>query len=418
MAMPTSLDALNPHSSLTARRQATANLPNFELPPPTNLQYTPSGTQRYPPFPNLNTMQSTSASVSVGNLLTPPSNSTSDSVSPVGAPLNGSNTPGNQGIGLYTPSFWNAGSTPGGFHTGFTPQPWSGHNSFPRPMFSPSLNSLMRHNNNSPTAGESQSLPPPPYDLSSLPAFQNPHSMSGGASMPTTSQQQHNGIHSMMNPPNNMPGPPQLSPVNSMDSSNQKPPTPTLYGAPRSSSTPQQSAYSYSGPSPVHQSPHPDSAQPSRVSPPIGNSSGSQDHHQGHFHRPPYPSYSLPPMPGPVMTNMNSPNGQVTLVGPTPQNMMSQGYNSGYAANAQTMYGGQPPQTVQPANTERPFKCDQCPQSFNRNHDLKRHKRIHLAVKPFPCNHCDKSFSRKDALKVRQKAPFTVFQDCRLTSFL
>lgn len=49
---------------------------------------------------------------------------------------------------------------------------------------------------------------------------------------------------------------------------------------------------------------------------------------------------------------------------------------------------------------ERPFKCDQCPQSFNRNHDLKRHKRIHLAVKPFPCPSCDKSFSRKDALKV------------------
>lgn len=51
------------------------------------------------------------------------------------------------------------------------------------------------------------------------------------------------------------------------------------------------------------------------------------------------------------------------------------------------------------AHTDRPFKCDQCPQSFNRNHDLKRHKRIHLAVKPFPCNWCDKSFSRKDALK-------------------
>ncbi|TKA42235.1 hypothetical protein B0A54_07323 [Friedmanniomyces endolithicus] len=55
----------------------------------------------------------------------------------------------------------------------------------------------------------------------------------------------------------------------------------------------------------------------------------------------------------------------------------------------------------QPANpqNDRPFRCDQCPQSFNRNHDLKRHKRIHLAVKPFPCGHCDKSFSRKDALK-------------------
>ncbi|EMR11472.1 hypothetical protein PNEG_00487 [Pneumocystis murina B123] len=49
--------------------------------------------------------------------------------------------------------------------------------------------------------------------------------------------------------------------------------------------------------------------------------------------------------------------------------------------------------------SNRPFKCDQCFQSFNRNHDLKRHKRIHLAVKPFPCPSCEKSFSRKDALK-------------------
>jgi len=50
----------------------------------------------------------------------------------------------------------------------------------------------------------------------------------------------------------------------------------------------------------------------------------------------------------------------------------------------------------------RPFKCDQCPRSFNRNHDLRRHKRIHLTVKPFPCGYCEKSFSRKDVLKVRR----------------
>jgi uncharacterized Zn-finger protein len=50
---------------------------------------------------------------------------------------------------------------------------------------------------------------------------------------------------------------------------------------------------------------------------------------------------------------------------------------------------------------DRPFKCDQCPKSFNRNHDLQRHKRLHLAVKPFHCEHCEKSFSRKDTLKVR-----------------
>ena len=73
------------------------------------------------------------------------------------------------------------------------------------------------------------------------------------------------------------------------------------------------------------------------------------------------------------------------------------GYNSGHAAHLQQQMHGNPPPTP---HNERPFKCDQCPQSFNRNHDLKRHKRIHLAVKPFPCGYCEKSFSRKDALKV------------------
>lgn len=77
------------------------------------------------------------------------------------------------------------------------------------------------------------------------------------------------------------------------------------------------------------------------------------------------------------------------------------GVNSGHVANAQHLYGAHPAHHGMPGpGADRPFKCDQCPQSFNRNHDLKRHKRIHLAVKPFPCSHCDKSFSRKDALKV------------------
>lgn len=76
--------------------------------------------------------------------------------------------------------------------------------------------------------------------------------------------------------------------------------------------------------------------------------------------------------------------------------------HSGYGQMTHRMYG----QGGHQAHQERPFRCDQCTQSFNRNHDLKRHKRIHLAVKPFPCTSCDKSFSRKDALKVRKLERF------------
>ncbi|KAH8820125.1 hypothetical protein F5884DRAFT_744486 [Xylogone sp. PMI_703] len=48
----------------------------------------------------------------------------------------------------------------------------------------------------------------------------------------------------------------------------------------------------------------------------------------------------------------------------------------------------------------RTFKCDQCFQSFARNHDLKRHKRmIHLAMRPLPCRYCERSFPEEDALE-------------------
>ncbi|KAG0144998.1 hypothetical protein CROQUDRAFT_46512 [Cronartium quercuum f. sp. fusiforme G11] len=57
------------------------------------------------------------------------------------------------------------------------------------------------------------------------------------------------------------------------------------------------------------------------------------------------------------------------------------------------------PPPTQSQTSDRPFKCSTCPAGFNRNHDLKRHTRIHLAVKPFPCGWCSKTFSRKDALK-------------------
>ncbi len=55
--------------------------------------------------------------------------------------------------------------------------------------------------------------------------------------------------------------------------------------------------------------------------------------------------------------------------------------------------------TAASADMPRQFKCANCPASFVRNHDLRRHARIHLAVKPFACQDCGKPFSRKDALK-------------------
>ncbi|EED79682.1 predicted protein [Postia placenta Mad-698-R] len=47
---------------------------------------------------------------------------------------------------------------------------------------------------------------------------------------------------------------------------------------------------------------------------------------------------------------------------------------------------------------DRPFRCAQCPASFVRNHDLKRHERLHDR-KAWRCAGCGKVFSRRDAIK-------------------
>ena len=46
----------------------------------------------------------------------------------------------------------------------------------------------------------------------------------------------------------------------------------------------------------------------------------------------------------------------------------------------------------------RPFCCTTCPASFARNHDLKRHVRLH-DKKAWKCGGCQKFFSRRDAIK-------------------
>ena len=247
----------------------------------------------------------------------------------------------------------------------------------------------MRNNTNSPTAGEGSALPPPPYDLSHY-GQPFPINSPTGASLSS----HHIMSNSMMRPPSQQSS---NSPVDNMVS---KPPSaPPLFTNMGPSVNPP-SAYSYSGSTPVSQSPHSANGPAQRQSPDMRQSQMPPHPSQSPFIRPPYPSYTLPAMPGPAMTNINSPGGQMSMVGNN-GGMLPMAFNSGFAANPQHMYGQQRTNSPQQAaQNDRPFRCDSCPQSFHRNHDLKRHKRIHLAVKPYPCTHCDKSFSRKDALKV------------------
>lgn len=391
--MGTALDALNaPPSSLSQRRQATSSLPAFELPPPNHIQFNPIATQKFPPISGINTSHAGPAPVSVGQLLTPPSNSASEASGASSAIHTGATSNGATGAVLpYTPTFFNPGTTPTGYNTGFTPQPWQNGNSLipPRSMFSPLPGASMRNNTNSPTAGEASTLPPPPYDLHTVQQQYGAHiPLSSPSSATNPSAQQHT-LSSLQNsgrPPS------QHSPVTPSDGVSRPSPHPTLYTGMMSSAQ-QHPGYPYSASTPVSQSPHPHALSAPRISPTLHQS-------QAPFMRPPPPSYSLPAMPGPIMSNVHSPGGQMQMVG-MPTNLLPMAFNSGYAANPQAMYGQPRTNTPQqPPTHDRPFKCDQCPQSFNRNHDLKRHKRIHLAVKPFPCSHCDKSFSRKDALKV------------------
>ncbi|CZR51568.1 related to finger protein [Phialocephala subalpina] len=393
--------------SFTARRSAASNLPAFQLPPPDHLSQ-----HKYQPAYAPSTSQPTPAMAS--SVLTPPSGLQSD-LSPLGAASVNSQSSGSSAGGPpYQPmGYW---PTPGnsGSYTYSQPPPMpptfaqgqQNYNNMGRPLYSPSMNYPNR-NTNSPASGEG--LPPPPYDIS-LPPF--PTSMSGGQpqSLPQLAPQQHQqqqqqqqnqqqAQQQQQGPPQQQQNQPQhqqqavsqappQGPLHAPNNYGERPPpTPTNYYTP--SSTPQQSSFpAYAQQSPTQQSPNTSSAPSNRISPVSAQPHPSMAAPQG-YPRPSYSGYSLPAMAGPIMSNVHSPGNQMALVG---------GMNMPYPPHQMgaPMYGHHPQQQQQ---NDRPFKCDQCPQSFNRNHDLKRHKRIHLAVKPFPCGHCEKSFSRKDALK-------------------
>ncbi|OQO02323.1 hypothetical protein B0A48_11877 [Cryoendolithus antarcticus] len=376
-------------ASFASRRPNTSNLPDFHLPPPplSSLHTKFSA----PLYTNVQTTQPTPATTltSVGNLLTPPSNGSADGISP---------SAGTHNEPMQTHSFtpstttWSAPPlTTFGTAGGYGYQPAASTYSRSSNIFSPSLNTLVRANTSPNT---SESLPPPPYEL--------PHHYNSSMSMSAPNlpamlpmQQQQQQHHHMMSNGSMSASAPQSavtqpSPVHPQDAFARPPPTPTYYHGSQPSATPQQSTFPYSGgPSPVLQSPLSSNGPMPRISPVNASMPSMQSQSPAYAtsrsYPPPYQSM------GPVLTNVGNPHGQLALVNGMPNNA----YNSGHAA-MQQMYHHAAPMSQQ---NDRPFRCDQCPQSFNRNHDLKRHKRIHLAVKPFPCGHCDKSFSRKDALK-------------------
>ncbi|KAI8934935.1 hypothetical protein NX059_008603 [Plenodomus lindquistii] len=395
-------DPMGAPPSFAARRPHAQHLGNFELPPPPMHKY---------PFNNAVTAsqpsQAPTTIATVGNLLTPPNTNHSDAntssgVSTSGAPYSSTMAYSNAQY-IYSPPSQGTAT-----HYGYPPAHHQ-QNQYGQArggMFAPLRSDRQLCQQDSLGKG----LNPPPYEMNQqLPPFTP---SSNGSSMPsiaTQHQQQQHHHHHHHHHQQQMMGSqtpvsssaPQQSPSLAQESFRPpQPPTPTYNY--HSSGTPQHSNFPYStGPSPTlsqQQSPISAGGSMPRMSPAVS---------QGPM--PSIPSNNPPPSsyqyqrptsqytsgPAPVFSNVQNPNGQLSLVGVHPG--MMPGFNSGHAAAMPHFMGHA--QHPQPAANDRPFKCDQCPQSFNRNHDLKRHKRIHLAVKPFPCTHCDKSFSRKDALK-------------------
>ncbi|KAI9651851.1 MAG: hypothetical protein M1829_002131, partial [Trizodia sp. TS-e1964] len=391
-------DALAASSSFTARRSAASGLPTFQLPPPEL-----AGAQKYPPFGTINTSQP--ASANTGNLLTPPSTLPGDGLTLASSAASNSSLQAySNGAGAV--AFWTAPahpSNPYSFTSGPTQHAYSASVApvyHGRPVYSSGPGSATRA-----PATSAEAMAHSAYDMSH-PPFPASMSASSGQiqNFGALAAQQH-AIHNAMlstQAPTTSGPPSQPSPIHAPDHYGARPPpTPTYYNTPQTSSTPQQANFpTYTARSSPQESPLPSTAQAPR-SPPSSSSPANPSSTVAQSGSGPSPTgrpynYPLPAMAGPIMSNMHNPGSQLSIVGGVPGSMMNS-----YAASQAAMQIYNTPHIPihQPGLNDRPYKCDQCAQSFNRNHDLKRHKRIHLAVKPFPCGHCDKSFSRKDALK-------------------
>ncbi|KAI1374923.1 hypothetical protein F4677DRAFT_446830 [Hypoxylon crocopeplum] len=421
--------------SFTSRRSAARALPQFQLPvltPPidyqipsmTNFNYqsqkspfhstSPSSSSSASPDSNQGGRTSSTSSswpqhtqqYSNSNNLTSSAGVTgSDGISPLSSGLNSSGSQSSQssqpGISLYgAQGTWPL--LPGASSYTHNPMNHGGHAGLMQPNYNRSIYSPTgpAYHRSSQSPATADRLASSSYDSS---PFTLP--MPGGGTPHSTLLSQSSNQQPLQNPMMNShpPGsqPPTPSTTAPSDSYSRASTAASSYYPPTSSSTPHQTSFpSFAS---VHSSPTQSSpATTGTIARGIAAISSHQQHSpmQAPYQNRPFPPYQpLPTMGGgAVLSNMTNPGGQMTLVGG--MNQISHGYHPpGHLLSPHAMYShGQ-----QNALQDRPFKCDICPQSFNRNHDLKRHKRIHLAIKPFPCTYCDKSFSRKDALKARER---------------
>lgn len=404
--------------------------PPIAQPPSSSLSIASSNTNRTSSFPPLFSSTSRETTTTNSSILTPKPGIAPDGLgsSPVSSSGSSQTSQPGGGGGIYYPPNANSWQQSGSAHTpSYTYASATNHNSTSssnsampqsfssrQPFYggvSPSVPQFPARNSTSSPNGDN--IPNPPNYQESSP-FSTPISAGGGSLGSSYSQAPGAATHpalsqSILSSQNSNSAQPPTSTQQGGNSgpgqpghegpSYRAPPTPNSYFP--ASSNPQQTSFpSFTGPpqhSPTTHSPT-TTGVPSRglnavssgMAPPLPY--GPRMHPVGSYHSP----YQMPG--GPVLSNVHHPGAPLSMVGGIHGVHHHYGFQHGHH-----LYGGH----NGPPSAERPFKCDECPQSFNRNHDLKRHKRIHLAVKPFPCTHCDKSFSRKDALKVSSPTPQT-----------